>query len=174
MSNPIRKAAVFSVVLLLSAAPSAGSQHDEGRPNEASSRAVEYKPGQVWKTDLGATVTVLKVEDVHKVGKVVHVRIDNILLQSCGDVHLTTGIDHIALTETMMRKNALDLMKSNVDLPNSYFEAYTKWEKQKKHQILKVPLQEAIRSVVTLPGPMNCDHWGPQDGAQPNPPATSH
>jgi hypothetical protein len=33
------------------------------------------------------TVTVLEIEEVHRVGKVVHLRIDKIPHQSCGDIH---------------------------------------------------------------------------------------
>jgi hypothetical protein len=87
----------------------------------------------------------------------VHVRVDNVPVQSCGGFNLTTTIEHMALSEKMMRKSMIDLVKNNVDLPDSYFDAYRKWEKQKKRELIKVPIQEAIRSVKTLPGPMICN-----------------
>jgi hypothetical protein len=106
--------------------------------------AVDYKAGQVWTMNQGITVTVLAVEDVHRVGKVVHVRVDNIPWQSCGGIHLTRAIEHLAVTEKMMIKSALILSKDNFDLPESSLEAYRKWKGQKKHEVTKVPLQKAI------------------------------
>jgi hypothetical protein len=51
-------------------------------------------------------------------------------------------------------------VKENVDRPDSYLDAYRKWEKQKKHEVVKVPIPESIRSVSALPGPMICN-WLP-------------
>lgn len=90
------------------------------------------------------TVTILGIEDVHKVGNVVHVRIDQIPWQSCGNVHLTRAIEHLAVTEKMMRKSGLILSKDNVFIPASSIEAYRQWEEPKKHEITKVPLLRAI------------------------------
>ena len=72
-------------------------------------------------------------------------------------VRLTKSIEHLALTEKMLRKSALDLVNENTALPDSYLDGYREWEKQKKHEVLKVPIQEAILSVSTLPGPMICN-----------------
>src|SRR5689334_11627106 len=82
-------------------------------------KSLDYKPGQVWTMNQGITVTVLAVEDVHRVGKVVHVRIDKIPWPSCGGFRLTRAIDHLAVTEKMMLKSALTFSKDKVDLPDS-------------------------------------------------------
>ena len=116
-----------------------------------------YKPGQVWAMDQGITVTILAIEDVHKVGKVVHVRVDKIPWQSCGDVHLTKAIEHLAVTEKMMLKSGLAMSKETVDLPESSVDAYRKWQGQKKHEIAKVPLQRAILEGGYVPAPMICN-----------------
>src|ERR1700733_4154287 len=92
----------------------------------------------------GITGTVLAIEDGHRVGMVVHVRVDKIPFQSCGNVHLTRAIEHLAVTEKMMLKSGLVLSQDNIELPESSIDAYRKWEKQKKHEIAKVPLQKAI------------------------------
>ena len=120
-------------------------------------KSVEYKMGQVWTTNQNITITILAVEDVHRVGRVIHVRIDKIPDQSCGDIHLTREIEHIALTEKMMRKSELVFSKDNTDLPESSIEAYRKWEEQKKHRILKVPIQKAILTEGDAMGPMICN-----------------
>jgi hypothetical protein len=36
-------------------------------------------------------------------------------------------------------------------------DAYRKWEEQKKHQILKVPIQKAILTGGNVMGPMICN-----------------
>ncbi|HET9406489.1 MAG TPA: hypothetical protein VFO39_04580 [Candidatus Sulfotelmatobacter sp.] len=119
-------------------------------------KSVEYKTGQVWTTNQNISVTILAVEDVHRVGRVVHVRVDKIPWQSCGDIHLTRAIEHLAVTEKMMLKSALVLTKDNADLPESSVEAYRKWQTQKKREIAKVPLQKAISDEGIVP-PMICN-----------------
>jgi len=147
------KMAVLGLLLLASVlAGMAQSRTDNSNPN-----SVEYRAGQLWTTGQGITVTVLAIEDVHRVGKVVHVRIDKIPYQNCGNIHLTRAIEHIALTEKMMRKSELVLSMDNIDLPESSIDAYRKWEEQKKHQIFKVPIQKAILNEGGAVGPMICN-----------------
>jgi hypothetical protein len=87
---------------------------------------MDYKLGQIWTMDRGITLTILAIEDVGKVGKVVHVRVDKIPWQSCGDIHLTRTIEHVAVTEKMMQMSGLVLSKENVGLPQSSIEAFRK------------------------------------------------
>ena len=132
---------LVGVLLLAASVPRVTAQTKTESPNLKS---VDYKPGQVWTMNQGITVTVLAVEDVHRVGRVVHVRIDKIPWPSCGSFHLTRAIEHLAVTEKMMLKSALTFSKDNVDLPASSLEEYRKWEGQKKHEIAKIPLEKAI------------------------------
>jgi hypothetical protein len=136
---------------------SAGAQEKAALPTNSSPQRVEYKSGQVWRTYLGATITILAVEDLSKVGKVVHIRVDNIPVESCGGVDLTTAIPHIALTEKMMQKSAYALEKDNVDLPDSYLDEYREWESKKKHEVLKEPLQTRIQMASFGSGIMICN-----------------
>jgi hypothetical protein len=55
----------------------------------------------------------------------------------------------------MMRKSGLDLLKDNSDLPELSIDAYRKWEEQKKHKIVQLPIQEAI--LPADPGSMICN-----------------
>ena len=143
---------IVSGLLLLATGRANGQSQPEGQ-----NALNEYKPGQVWTIGHDITVTILAVEDVRRVGKVVHVRVDKIPLQSCGEIHLTRTIEHLALTEKMMRKSGLDLLKENGDLPESSVEAYRKWQEQKKREVFKVPIQKAILTVGDVPGPMICN-----------------
>lgn len=138
-------------------------------PTESSKpELVQYKPGQVWTMEQGIvgrlwgidqdiTVTVLAIEDVHRVGRVIHVRVDKIPWQACGDIHLTRAIEHLAITEKMMRKSGLVLSNDNVVLPESSIEASRKWEVGKTHEVAKMPLQKAIWGQGATAGPMICN-----------------
>jgi hypothetical protein len=143
---------IVGIVLLVASLPRVIAQSQGGIANPT---LVSYKPGQVWTTDQGITATILAVEDARGVGKLVHVRVDKIPWQRCGDVQLTRVIEHLAVTEKMMQKSGLALLKDKVDLPESYMDAYRKWQGEKKHEIVKVPLQKAI--LIDVPGPMICN-----------------
>jgi hypothetical protein len=157
MINPIRNLILVVFGLSLSIVPAAGAQREASPPGDSDSKTIEYKPGQVWETGFGPMVTILKVEELPKVGRVVHVRIDDVPVQNCGGFHLMRTIEHMALAEKVMRKGATNLIKDKVDLPDSYFEAYRKWEEQKKREVIKVPIQEAVfRSGEPL-GPIICN-----------------
>jgi hypothetical protein len=114
---------------------------------------VEYKAGQLWRyTGDGLTITILKVEDLPKIGRVIHVRVDNITVPGCAGIRLTKTVDHIAVTEKMMRKSGGDLVRENTDLPDSYFEGYREWQKQKRPLIVKnMTIAELVRRNVDLP-----------------------
>jgi hypothetical protein len=141
-------------VLLLASVSMARAQ---SRADYSGTGSVEYRSGQLWTTAQGIGVSVLAVEDVQRVGKVVDVRVGNIPYQSSGDIHLTRAIEHIALTGKMMRKSELVSSKENIVLPESSIDAHRKWEEQKKHQIFKVPIQKAILTEGNVMGPMICN-----------------
>lgn len=113
---------------------------------------VEYKAGQVWQLAGGeVVVTVLKVDDLHRVGRVVHVRIDKVPVPACQGLHLTSAIDHVALTEKMMRKSSLRLLNEKAELPDAYFDAYREWQKQKKPYVRK---DQTVWDVIRTTPPM--------------------
>lgn len=79
-------------------------------------------------------------------------RVENIPVPGCAGIHLTNSIDHIALTEKMMRKSANDLLRENTDLPDAYFEGYREWQKQKKPQIGRdMTIADVLRRNADLP-----------------------
>jgi hypothetical protein len=125
-----------------------------------STTVPEYKPGQVWtyKTASGAEgsrVVILKIEPSGKKDRLVHVRIDNMPLPSCGGFHLTTAIEHLAVSEKALRKSTVELVKDQIELPDSFFVAYKQWEKDHHKPVTNQPLAE-----VALPqtvGPMICN-----------------
>ena len=115
---------------------------------------VEYKAGQSWRyaSGNGPIITVLKVEDLPKIGRVIHVRVDDIPVPACAGIKLTNSIEHIAVTEKMMRKSVHDLLLEDTDLPDSFFEGFREWQKQKKPQIVKdKTISEVVRTKVDVP-----------------------
>src|SRR5690349_5348306 len=88
--------ALLMGALLIAASSAVTAQ---SQPNATKSKSTDYKIGQVWTTDGGITATILAIEDVRKVGRVIHIRLDNIPWQSCGQIHLTRTIEHVAVTE---------------------------------------------------------------------------
>jgi len=135
---------LLSLVLLLACLPTQAQQI----PVASKSEPIDYKAGQVWgyKTAPGAegsTLVILKIESVGKKGSLIHVRIENIPGSSCGSVHLTDTIEDLAVTEKMLRKSTTELLKENVELPDSYFGAYREWKKHRP-KIVERPLQEVV------------------------------
>lgn len=139
--------------LLLVASVQLNGQTQHG----ALPKTIDYKLGQVWTMSDGISVIIVAIDDVRKIGRVVHVRIDNIPWQSCGDIHLTRTIDHLAVTEKMLRDSGMPLSKENADLPGSSIEAYRRWQHEKKHEIAKVPLPVVIRTQGYVPAPIICN-----------------
>jgi hypothetical protein len=148
-----------NLVLLIGALLIAGSSGvtAQSRPDGTNPKTTDYELGQVWGMNGGITATILAIEDVRKIGKVIHIRVDKIPWQSCGDIHLTRTIEHIALSEKMLLKSNLVLLKENVDLPQSSIDAYRKWQAERKHEIAKAPLPIVIQSQGYVPAPGICD-----------------
>jgi hypothetical protein len=151
---------IWVVVMLLVASTAASAQQTDTSPNPGS-EPVAYKPGQVWKYhtrpgEEDSTITILKVESLPKIGTVVHVRVENLPAPNCGSFHLTRAIEHIAFTEQMLRKSTTSLAQENVALPDSYYGAYKEWAANKKHEVVKVPVSEAVGKSNEL-APMICN-----------------
>jgi len=149
----LSKQVTLACILLLAAFSNAAAQDNSA----GAAGPPAYKIGQVWTNRQALTVTILAIEDVRKVGRIVHVRIDRIPVQTCGNLQLTRSIEYLAVTEKMMRASGLDLLKDNVDLPESSIEAFRTWQLNKKHEIAKVPIQKAILPSGPQIGPMICN-----------------
>ena len=147
---------LIAMLLLFAATSTVGGQV---LPGTTSTKNTGYKVGQDWAMDKDVTVTILAIENIKKLGRVIHVRVDNIPEQSCGGFHLARTVEHLAVTEKMMLKSNLVLSKENLDLPQSSLEAYRKWlgEKKGKREIVEIPLSAWIRSEMYLPGLMICN-----------------
>jgi hypothetical protein len=126
----------------------------------ASTTAPEYKAGQVWKYKTAASVDdsvliILKVETGGKKDNLVHIRIDGMPLPSCGGFHLTTSIEHLAVTEKALRKTTTQLLKESVALPDNYFIAYNEWRSNRHREVIQRPLSEVV--LPAPPGMLICN-----------------
>jgi len=114
--------------------------------SSAASAPIEYKAGQVWRVaDGDELITILKVEDLPKLGHVIHLRVSNIPVPLCPGMHLTRNIDHIAMNEKMMRKSAGKLVLENTEVADSYFDGYRLWLAEKKPKVEK---NETVMDVI--------------------------
>jgi len=57
--------------------------------------------------------------------------VDKVPVPACPGIRLTAGIDHIALPEKMVRRSSSQLRQEKTEQPDSYFEAYREWQRQK-------------------------------------------
>jgi hypothetical protein len=88
----------------------------------------QFQPGQIWRyktapNDDGATLLILRVEAKEKKGYVVHIRVDNIPVP-CGNRHITTSLEHVAITEKALRQSTTELVTNIGDLPSSYLKGW--------------------------------------------------
>jgi hypothetical protein len=73
----------------------------------------------------GATITILKIENLPKVGEIVHVRLDGIHLHNCSGGTEPNQIQHAPFTREAIDRSVTKLLKTG-DVPE--FQAgYSNW-----------------------------------------------
>lgn len=96
---------------------------------DASSQKHDFSPGQVWtfhldKSEPTATLTVLKVEALEKIGDVVHVSVSAVRVPSG-----VTRVGHLPMSRAALDKSVLELVRTDttpVDLGG-----YEQWKRAK-------------------------------------------
>lgn len=106
------------------------SQNKAPCPQPSTITDTKYAPGQVWsyhnrKTEADATLTVLKVESLPKVGVVVHVRLDGIRLRNCSGGHEPTQIEHAPFTREALDRSVVKLIRTG-EVP-AFQDGYQNW-----------------------------------------------
>ena len=91
----------------------------------------EFHEGQVWsyKPRVGEgcfTVTVLRVENVGKIGVVIHVRIDGIRFGNCTGGPAPTSIAHAPFAKAALAQSVTRLLKTLPTMPD-YMNGYKEW-----------------------------------------------
>jgi len=90
----------------------------------------KFVPGQVWtyhsrSTEPAATLTVLKVETLPKIGVIVHLRLDGIRLRNCSGGPEPTEIEHAPFTRDAVDRSVVKLIRTG-DVP-PFQEGYDRW-----------------------------------------------
>jgi hypothetical protein len=124
-----------------------------------------YQVGQVWKYKTapkgeGSTILILKVESTGKKGNLIHIRVDNIPVP-CGNLHITTSWEHVAITERALRESTTQLIYKNVgDLPDSYLRGW--------HESYPGTVDRPLSKLVLLPptAPVMCGEARQQAGSR--------
>ena len=98
-------------------------------PERASD--AEFQEGQVWSYkpragEGGSTITVLRVENVGKLGVVVHVRIDGIRFGNCTGGPAPTSIAHAPFAKAALAQSVTKLLKTLSTVPD-YMDGYMDW-----------------------------------------------
>lgn len=106
------------------------------------------KVGQAWSIDAGrfgkdATLIVCKIEEVEKIGRVVHVAIKDIELKTPHGTQ--TLLPHLPFAEKTIFENVGDLKAASIALPD-FSPGYEQW-KQAKGGAFTITPREAMEFV---------------------------
>ena len=91
----------------------------------------KFQPGQVWGVkgrswEPDATATVLRVETMPKIGVVIHVRIEHVVMHTCPETPAMTSILHLPIGKDAFDRSVINLIRSNQEIPD-FKEGYDDW-----------------------------------------------
>lgn len=109
-----------------------------------------FAAGQRWayQTRAGeesSTLTILKVEDLPKLGPIVHIAVDGLKLKTTGGVQ--TRIGHMPFSRAALDGSVTRLLAEKVALPD-FAEGYSSW-KEAHGGVFTISVAAAIDSVAT-------------------------
>ncbi|MDW9379953.1 hypothetical protein [Chryseobacterium sp. JV558] len=117
----------------------------------------QYSVGQEWNyktrpTEKNSTLTILKIEEYHETGKVIHISISGLKIK---DTTSTTGIadkfTHIPISEEALDKSVTTLKSETGKKPDSLeMDGYSYWKKEFDKGdagIFTIPVSEIVSSM---------------------------
>jgi len=109
----------------------------------------EYKAGQVWSAELDSSITILGVDDTHK-QRLIHVRVEAPIL-ACSKIRLTAMVQHVIVTEKVLRKSTTTLAKepASIDLSGPLGT-----QQYRNRKVSSKGLTEMIRMTESQPCPI--------------------
>ncbi len=126
-------AAAIALGLTLAPVGSAAGRLQRDRPCPVTSPASDTKfvPGQVWsfkgrEFEPDATVTILKIETMPKIGRIIHVRLDGIRLRNCAAGSELTSLKHAPFTRDAIERSVGTLLRTG-DVP-AFEDGYAYWK----------------------------------------------
>jgi hypothetical protein len=123
-----RRAVLITAMLLMSVS-ALWAQRKSCPTLEANVADPRFKPGQVWTYrtrpgETSSTLTILQVDHLDKVGIVIHVRVDGLLMHNpAGD--LVPFIEHMPFTRDAMLISVTRQVRRESSIPT--LEGYERW-----------------------------------------------
>ena len=123
----------MALCVALVGANAPGTFAEGDRPCAVTTPMVDGKfvPGQVWsfksrEFEPDATVTILKIESLPKIGEIIHVRVDGIRLRNCTGGPEPTTVQHAPFTREAIERSAGKLMRTGA-VPD-FGDGYAEWK----------------------------------------------
>src|SRR5262249_9398074 len=88
--------------------------------------------GQVWSYksrpgEINSTLTILKIEQYNDLGRVVHIRVDQIQMTNPVKGNVISDIPHLPFKEIAVQKSVTRLVRQSTSLPD-FEEGYKTWK----------------------------------------------
>jgi hypothetical protein len=105
-----------------------------------------YRPGQVWGVRLSpeqpadARLIVLRVEELPKLGRIVHVALQGVRVPGGG-----TQLQHAPFSEAALDASVLQLTAEGGPIPD-FSEGYTRW-REANGGVFSIPVGEALQGM---------------------------
>ena len=115
----------------------------------------KFKVGQVWKYanrngEDSSTLTILKIEKYEKGDTIIHIRVDNVKINSPQSATgYTNFIGHLPYSEIAISKSVTNLVGQNESFPD-FSEGYNQWKEvwdNGKAGYWTIELEEAIDGI---------------------------
>lgn len=90
----------------------------------------KYKPGQVWSyktrtSESESTVTILRVEEIDGEKRIVHIRVDHIVLKNCSGGPELEQLPHMPFSREAIDASVLKVLRTG-EVPD-FHEGYSEW-----------------------------------------------
>jgi hypothetical protein len=137
-------------VLLLALLVQSATAQEKPRqcPTPEVAKDSKFVPGQIWayktrKKEESSTLTILKVEEIPKLGTIIHIRVDKIRLRNCTGGPEPDKFEHMPFTRDAVERSVTKMIREG-DIPD-FREGYDEWRKA-CGGIYTITVAEAVRA----------------------------
>jgi hypothetical protein len=145
-----RMSQLASVFLLLALPVHGATGQDKPRqcPKPEIVKDSKFVPGQVWayktrQSEESSTLTILKVEELPKLGTIIHIRVDKIRLRNCTGGPEPSKFEHMPFTREAIERSVTKMVREG-SIPD-YQEGYDEWLKA-CGGVYTITVAEAVRA----------------------------
>lgn len=121
---------------------------------------IEYSVGQEWNyktrpAEATSTLTILKIEEYPKTGKVIHISISGLKMRNPDSpTGFAEKLSHIPISEEALDKSVTKVYKENSTIPDSIeMDGYSYWKKEFDKGdagVFTIPVSEIVNSMEKL------------------------